>query len=144
MDRSSVRIKERVAEEFYNKFDASYRRKDLREASKNLWECIQHLVLALGFCENKDLADKDFMDFLNEFESEITGADISTIKAIHINFLRGTMDAKIFEIYKRKFEVLRNKLKKIIGDYLSSGGEMDSEVDIGGTSSDENPENILF
>ena len=57
MDRSSVRIKERVAEEFYNKFDASYRRKDLREASKNLWECIQHLVLALGFCENKDLAD---------------------------------------------------------------------------------------
>ncbi len=127
MDISSVRVKERVAEEFYDKFTRSYQRNDLREASKNLWECLRYLVFALGLCRDKELAEKEIMDFLNEFESEITKDDIATIKAIHINSMRGTMDAEIFEIYKRKVEVLRNKFKNIIRDYLSSRSELDSE-----------------
>ncbi|MCK4729950.1 MAG: hypothetical protein KAT28_01385 [Candidatus Aenigmarchaeota archaeon] len=141
MDISSIRIKERVAEEFYDKFTRSYQQNDLREASKNLWDCLKHLVLGLGFCKNKELGDKDFMDFLNEFETEITKDDINTIKAIHINSLRGAMDSGMFDIYKRKVDMLRNKLKNMIKDYLSSGSELDSGEDIMETSSDESSEN---
>lgn len=143
MDVSGIRIKERVAEEFYDKFTRSYQRNDLKESSKNLWECLKYLIFALGFCENKELSDKDFMDFLNEFETEITKEDINIIKAIHINSLRGTMDSGMFEIYKRKVDMLRNKLKNMIGDYLSSGTELDSGEDIMETSGDDNSENHL-
>jgi len=141
MDISSIRIKERVAEEFYDKFDRSYRRNDLREASKNLWSCLKYLVFALGLCKDKELAEKDIMDFLNEFEIEITKEDINTIKAIHINSLRGTMDSRMFDIYKRKIEVLRNKLKNMIRSYLNSGNELYPEEDIIETSGNEISEN---
>ncbi len=144
MDISGIKVKERVAEEFYNKFDVAYRRNNLKEASKNLWGCLKYLISALGLCEGKELDDKDIVDFLNKFESEITKDDINTIKAIHINSLRGTMDAEIFEIYKRKFEVLRNKLKNLIRGYLDSGNGLDSEGVVAEPFSDENPENSLF
>ena len=144
MDISGIKVKERVAEEFYNKFDVAYRTNNLKEASKNLWECLKYLISALGLCEGKELDDKDIVDFLNKFESEITKDDINTIKAIHINSLRGTMDAEIFEIYKRKFEILRNKLKNLIRGYLNSGNSLDSEGVVAEPSSDENPENSLF
>jgi len=51
------------------------------------------------------------------------------------------MDSGMFDIYKRKIEVLRNKLKNMIRSYLNSGNELYPEEDITETSGNEVSEN---
>ncbi len=125
MDLNKIKIKERVADENYDEFYRNYKNKNLREASKYLWVCIKSLVCALGLYENKEIkSQEEVIYFLNELTSsgEITKEEVDTIRAIHINFLRNTMDEQIFEIYRERTERLINKLKNILKDKIMSSG----------------------
>ena len=121
MDLDKVRVKERIAEEHYDEFNRNYRSKNYQEASLTLYECVKSLVCALAMFKEEELkSDEEIMNFLNQMQEagDISQEEITIIKYIRVNGLRGTMDERMFEIYKEKTDRIIAKLKRILRDKL--------------------------
>jgi hypothetical protein len=124
VDGSKVTERQRTSEYYYSKSLSSQRSGNLKEASLNLWKSAETLILALADFKAREIKNfSEAISFLEEYKSNgmVSQKEIYALKANHINSQRGNMEAQMFSIEAERTQILIQKLKKILKDYLVNG-----------------------